>query len=138
MKIAFLSFYSGQINRGVETVVEELARRFSKNNKVIVFQSAPNIFDSNYEVRVFKASINWNRKDKTTSIARRLFIDYWSIKIALFTLKTLPTIFREKFDIVVPFNGGWQSAFVRIITWLYGGKMVIAGQTGIGWDEKII
>lgn len=136
MKIAFLSFYSGQINRGVETVVRELADRLSKNNEVIVFQSAQNKFKSLYEVKVVATSINWNIKDKTTSIARRLFMDYWSLKIALFTLKALPLIWRERFDIIITLNGGWQPAFIRLLTWLRGGKLVISGQTGIGWDEK--
>jgi glycosyltransferase involved in cell wall biosynthesis len=25
---------------------------------------------------------------------------------------------------------------VRIVTWIYGGKMVISGQSGIGWDDR--
>jgi glycosyltransferase involved in cell wall biosynthesis len=136
MKIAFLSFYSGQINRGVETVAKELAERLSNNNKVVVFQSAPNKSDGSYDVKVIATSIDQSVKDKTTSISRRFFVDYWSIKIAIFTLRTLPLMWQERFDIIVALNGGWQPAFIRLLTWLRGGKLVISGQTGIGWDEK--
>jgi glycosyltransferase involved in cell wall biosynthesis len=136
MKIAFLSFYNGQVNRGVETVVNELAKRLSEMNDVTVLQSASNSFDTKYKVKVYTTKINWKIKDKATSLRRRLFIDYWSIKIALFTLRTIPEILKERFDVVIPFNGGWQVALIRITTWLYGGKMVISGQTGMGWDEK--
>jgi glycosyltransferase involved in cell wall biosynthesis len=136
MKIAFLSFYSGQINRGAETVVYELASRFSKNNDVTVFQSAENNFKTNYKVKVCKVKINWDKKDVSVSLARRLFIDYWSLKIGAFTFKTIPTILKEKFDIVIPLNGGWQIALVRIATWLYGGKEIASGQSGKGWDDR--
>jgi glycosyltransferase involved in cell wall biosynthesis len=136
MKIAFLSFYSGHVNRGAETVVHELAERFSKNNDVTVFQSEANNFDTEYKVKVYKSEINWNIKDGTSSISRKLFIDYWSIKIGFFTCRVIPEIIKEKFDVVIPFNGGWQVALVRIVTWLYGGKVVISGQSGNGWDDR--
>jgi len=66
----------------------------------------------------------------------RFYLDPFGIQIALFTLKVLPRIWREKYDIVVPIDGGWQPAFIRIVTWLYGGKMVISGQSGKGWDDR--
>ena len=43
---------------------------------------------------------------------------------------------NEKYDVVVPLNGGWQPALLRIITWVYGGKVVISGQAGMGWDDR--
>lgn len=136
MKIAFLSFYSGQINRGAETVVYELASRFSKNNDVIVFQSADNDFETKYKVEVRKVDIDWNVKDKSVSLTRRLFLDYWSLRIGLFTCKVIPAILREKFDVVIPLDGGWQVALIRIATWLYGGKEIVSGQSGMGWDDR--
>jgi glycosyltransferase involved in cell wall biosynthesis len=63
-------------------------------------------------------------------------VDYWSRKIFWFTFKSIPRIWKEKYDVVIPLNGGWQPAIIRIITWLYGGKMVISGQSGIGWDDR--
>lgn len=40
-------------------------------------------------------------------------------------------------NIVVPINGRLQAAVVRIATWLNGSKMVISGQSGIGFDDRI-
>ena len=42
----------------------------------------------------------------------------------------------KKYDIVIPVDGGWEPAFIRIATWIYGGKMVISGQSGKGWDDR--
>jgi len=118
MKIVFLNIDQGQANRGAETFVLELSRRLKKmGHKVSVIsgQSAP---------------------PKRWPILWRLFIDPYGLYICWFTLKNLPRIWREKPDIVVPVNGGWQPAFVRLVTWLYKGKMVISGQSGMGWDDR--
>jgi glycosyltransferase involved in cell wall biosynthesis len=126
MKIAFLNLYQNVVNRGAETYVSELSKRLAANNKVVVLGAEGKI----------KKGIDWSREDATGTLARRLFVDYWSLQIAKFTLSLLPKIFKEKFDVIIPLNGGWQPAFVRIITWLYGGKMIISGQSGMGWDDK--
>ena len=36
---------------------------------------------------------------------------------------------------IIPVNGGWQPAFIRLLTWLQRKKMVIVGHAGIGWDD---
>ena len=54
----------------------------------------------------------------------------------MFTLKNILMIFKEKYDVVIPLNSGWQPALIRLTTWLYGGKMVISGQAGCGWDDR--
>lgn len=136
MKIAILSFYSGSVNRGVETVVHELARRLAKNHDITVYQEGSPKKGVNYKIKRMVMNMDWSKKDMSMTIQRRLFIDYWSKKIGLFTLKTLRDIWKEKPDIVVPLNGGWQPAFIRLITWLYGGKMVASGQSGMGWDDR--
>jgi hypothetical protein len=136
MKIAFLSMYSGSVARGSETFVHELANRLSSNNKITVFQEGPKPKDSTYEVERIDIAINWKKNDATGTLARRFFVDYWSRLICIFTLKSIPRIWKEKYDVVVPLNGGWQPAFIRIVTWLYGGKMVVSGQSGMGWDDR--
>lgn len=47
MKIAFLSFYSGEVYRGVETYVQELSSRLKAYHEVVVYQggTAPTIKD---------------------------------------------------------------------------------------------
>ncbi len=118
MKIVFLNISQGQVNRGAETFVLELSRRLKKMG---------------HEVSVISGQ---SKTSKRWPILWRLFIDPQSIAVFLFTLKKLPALWREKYDVVIPVNGGWQPALVRLITWLYKGKMVISGQSGMGWDDR--
>lgn len=115
MKIAILNGY--QNARGAETFILELSKRLSERHKVVLMQGSK------------KAVVRW-------PIIWRFFLDPHGIYTFTFTLKNLFNIFAGKFDVVIPINGGWQPALVRIITRLYGGKMVISGQSGLGWDDK--
>src|SRR3989344_9391711 len=116
-KIAFLNIYQGRVERGLETYVSELSRRLGKN----------------HEVEVIKGnSISLKR----WPIVWRLYLDPHGIGIFLFTLRLIPKIWREKYDIIFALNGGWQPALIRTITWIYGGKMIITGQSGKGWDDR--
>jgi len=137
MKIAFLSFYSGTVNRGAESFVDGLAEKLSSKHEVVVFQEGESIGNqAGYKTKRILMQMNWAKEDMTGTIWRRFFIDYWSIKIAIFTLKVLPSIIRQKYDVVIAINGGWQPAFLRLATWIYGGKLVITGQSGMGWDDR--
>ena len=136
MKIAFINIYSGTVNRGAETFIHELALRLNEKYQVTLFQDGPKKGFEDYEVVRVNASIDWKRKDTSGTLLARLFADYWQRKIAMFTLNCLPVIWREKYDIVVPVNGGWQASFIRLVTWLYGGKLIISGQSGMGWDDR--
>ncbi len=135
MKIAFLSMYSGLVNRGAETYVASLGQRLAKTNEVIVFQGGIAKGEEDYKIEPISMSLNWDKSG--SPFLKRLYLDYWSRKVFWFTLKSLPKIWKEKSDIVIVTNGGWQPALVRIITWLYRGKMVISGQAGVGWDEAV-
>ncbi|MCX6706112.1 MAG: glycosyltransferase, partial [Candidatus Woesebacteria bacterium] len=42
-----------------------------------------------------------------------------------------------KYDLIIPTNGRFQVIAARIITWLTGGKMIVSGQSGMGWDDRI-
>lgn len=45
--------------------------------------------------------------------------------------------FYKKYDIIIPTNGRLQVFLVRILTWLTGAKMVVSGQSGMGWDDRL-
>jgi len=135
MKIAFLNIYNGLVDRGAETFVKEMAQRLSEKHDVTVFQGGNKQGFEKYKVETVHSKFDWKKKDQVLTLKKRFFIDYQSIKIFLFTLKATPKILKEKFDIVIPVNGGWMPAVLRIATWLYGGKLVITGQSGIGWDD---
>ncbi|QQS38596.1 glycosyltransferase family 4 protein [Candidatus Woesebacteria bacterium] len=136
LKIAFVSFFSGGINRGGEVFIHELAKRLSEKHDVTVYQAGPKENKVNYKTIKSEIILDWDKKDMAGTLARRWFMDYWSRKIAIHTLKIFPKLMKNKYDIVLPLNGGWQCALVRLATWLSGAKMVISGQSGIGWDDR--
>ena len=135
MKIAFLNIYNGLVDRGAETYVTELANRLSLKHKVTVFQAGEEKGNEKYKIEKINVGINWNKKVEMSTLKRKFFVDYWSFKILFFTFKCVSKIWKEKYDVVIPVNGGWMPAVLRIVTWLYGGKMIISGQSGIGWDD---
>ena len=136
MKIAFLNIYNGVVNRGAETFVKELASRLSKNHQVTVFQAGDREGKEVYKIQKVSIKFDPDRKDFTDRFLRWVFLDYQNRVIFLFILKSLLQILKERYDIVIPVNGGFMPAILRIVTWLYGGKMIISGQSGIGWDDR--
>ena len=132
-KVAFLSFYSGIVDRGVETFVYELSRRFKLGNKITIFQAGPAIYQEGIRVQQIAAKAEAPKSSK--GILGKLYLDLQSIRILIFTLKLIPQIIKEKFDIVVPLNGGWQTAAIRLLTKITGSKMLISGHAGVGSDD---
>ena len=45
--------------------------------------------------------------------------------------------FHKKYDVVIPTNGRLQVFMVRMLTWVSGAKMVVSGQSGMGWDDRL-
>lgn len=123
MKIAILSFYNGHFERGAENWALEFAE-YLNNHQVVIFQNQD--FD-----------VNWEKSISRKGLGRRFFIDYWSLMILRFTVRILPILWKEDFDILIPINGGWQPFLIRILTWLRRSKMVIVGHSGRGWDDRI-
>lgn len=46
-------------------------------------------------------------------------------------------LFRKKYDLIIPTNGRFQVILVRLISFLKGAKMIVSGQSGMGWDDRI-
>ena len=46
-------------------------------------------------------------------------------------------LLKGKYEIIIPTNGRFQVVITRIICWLSGAKMVVSGQSGMGWDDKV-
>ncbi len=133
MKIAFLSFYSGHVARGVETYVHELANLLTKiGDQVTVYQNGPKLPHSLYTVHSTNLSVNWNKPGGRNN----LFVDYWKILIKNFTQKVLLQLPAD-IDLIIPTNGGWQSIFCRIWSLFRRKKIVISGQSGPGWDDRL-
>lgn len=119
MKIAFINIYQSENNRGgAEVFVTEVVKRLSINHEVTLFAGdrIPN--------------------EKRWPVLWRFFLDPQGMQIAFFTIRLIPKIIRGRFQIIIPLNGGWQPAILRIVTWICGGKLIISGQSGIGWDDR--
>ena len=133
MKIAFLSFYSGRIDRGVEVATAALAKRLSKTHEITLFQAGETLVPGINTVCVDTQDA-WPQ-DTSQSWWRWFYLDYYSRKIGKFTWKFLPYLLRHRYDVVVPTNGGWQIVLLRIATWLLKKKLVVGGNAGIGRDD---
>ena len=133
VKIAFLSFYSGQIDRGVEVSTLALAHGLSKRHTVTLFQAGSQ--DTLLVKTVILSTKTRWVVDSSTSPLRFFYLDYYSRRIAFFTLQFFPYFLKEKYDVIIPTNGGWQVVFCRLITWIFGKKMLIQGNAGIGKDD---
>ena len=46
-------------------------------------------------------------------------------------------IWKEKYDVIIPTNGRLQAFLIRLITWIYGGRVIISGQSGVGFDDRL-
>jgi glycosyltransferase involved in cell wall biosynthesis len=141
MKIAWLSFYSGIIERGVEVWVDEVAKQLARRHEVwVIIGKIKNQRSKIKNLRVVEIPVEVGeevmRGDYTSSWGRRGILDAQSRAIFGFTKKCLPILRREKFDVVIPTNGGWQTALTRIVQWRLGKKLVVAGQSGPGWDDR--
>lgn len=131
--VAILSYYSGIIERGVETFAYEVARRLSKNHDVTIFQAGnPSPFQKfkTCQVKTLKA-----KPQSTKGFFGKIYLDMQSMKILIFSLMSLPKILKGKYKFFIILNGGWQTVIFRIFTKLFGGKMIIPGEAGIGQDD---
>ncbi|MDO8487531.1 MAG: glycosyltransferase family 4 protein [Candidatus Curtissbacteria bacterium] len=130
--IAILSFYSGVVERGVETFTLEISKRLAKNYNVTIFTAGP-VLQQKFKVKEIKAFAKPPKSSK--GILGKFYLDWQSLKILLFTLRVLPVIFKNKYQVIIPLNGGWQIAVLRTFSKLSGSKILVSGHAGIGSDD---
>lgn len=46
-------------------------------------------------------------------------------------------LFKGQYSLIIPTNGRLQAFATRFVTWLTGAKMVISGQSGVGFDDRL-
>ena len=132
MKIAFLSFYSGDVTRGVETFVHELANKLVKRgHEVVVYQNGPVLSGARYETISIKVACDLYKHNNNIP-----FLNYFGRRVGVFTLKVLTQLDKD-IDIVFPTNGQWESLLCSLWSKIHRAKLVIAGQSGPGLDDKI-
>src|SRR3989344_1757803 len=134
MKIAFLSFYSGLVDRGVEVATQALAQGLAKKFSTTVFQSGKRVVP-NVTIVILPVTVS-KKLDSSPHFLKSVYVDYFSLKILIFTLKWLPYFFREQYDVVIPTNGGWQVVICRLACWILGKQLIVEGNAGIGRDDR--
>lgn len=132
-RIAILSFYSGVVDRGVETFAYEMACRLGKSYEVTVFSSGK--IPTSIKFKNIQIKVKANIPKASGGLLGKFYFDWQSLKILLFTLRLIPYLFKNKFDVLIVLNGGWQTFISRIITKLTKTKMIIPGEAGIGSDD---
>lgn len=118
MKIAFVNITYGLVSRGAETFVRELSERFSENDDVEIF--------SGHKIPPRRWPFLW-----------RLGLDPNSLSILFFSLRVFPKVVTGKFDFVFAVDGMWEALLMRLATWISGAKLVISGQSGSGFDDRV-
>lgn len=119
MKIAFVNYYQGGIERGAEVFVDELSRNFKEQG---------------HSVKIYTYKAKQKRRWK---FLWRLYLDPHGISICFFTFRQLHSLWSSNYDVIIPMNSGWQVVWIRMLTWLKGTKMLVSGQSGIGWDDRV-
>lgn len=131
-KIAVLSFYSGVVDRGVETFAFELSKRLAQSYQVTLFGGGK----LNADKFLYKQVKFYPSTPKASkSILAKFYLDIQSLKILVFTIKCSRQIMSAKFDVLMPLNGGWQIVIVKLISKILRKKMLVSGHAGIGSDD---
>lgn len=131
-RVVILSFYSGIVDRGVETFAYEISHRLSKlfNLTLICGGKLPK--------QTFKVKTIYARASQPKSSKGRLgkfYVDLQSFKILVFTIKSIRLLIKEKPDVVIPLNGGWQVVIIKLLSKIMRFKVLISGHAGIGSDD---
>ncbi len=135
IKVAFLSFFNGLIERGVETLVLELGKRLSEYDiDLTLYQGGKTTKDLGF--KTISIPVDWNPAilEEPWNLKRRLFLDHTSSAVRKFTLRCLRDLSREHYDIIVPWNNGWETIISKVAT---SAKIITVGQAGPGWDDRI-
>lgn len=140
MRLVFVNFYSGLAYRGGETYVDSLAARLSRKHDVYLFQAGSKEGRKPYAVEEIKVSYNPSHPHSRLPVnhpLKRLFLDYFHLKELLFTLKLLPGLWQFKPDVIFPQNSGWEVLLLRIFSTVINAKIIVAGQSGPGWNDRV-
>lgn len=134
MKIAFLSFYSGVVYRGVETYVHELADRLSKlGHDVTVYQNGSQVYGGSYKTVSIGVSLKLYEKGNIAVFLNQFVGANADRK---FTKKVLKILDNDT-DMVVATNNRFQAFLCRAWCLFRKAKLIIPGQGGPGIDERL-
>lgn len=130
--IAIVSFYSGIVERGVETFAQEVGNRLTAKNSVTVFQAG---HTPTQKYKIVEINTKAGIPKSSKGIFGKFYLNAQSMRILFFSIRIIPQILKGKYDLIIPLNGGYQVAFFRIISKITGIKLLISGHAGIGGDD---
>lgn len=125
MHITILSFYSGQVERGVEVYVSELAERLSPLHEVKII----NANNLPFKIKPYTGNEN--------PLLRHLYLDRTSRTIKHATKVVLRNLVNNLPDAMYPVNNGWQSILAKKFCAQHNTKLILAGHSGPGWDDRV-
>jgi len=140
MKIAFLNLYTGVNKRGAESFSDGLATKLAENHHVTFFMGGHPTGKEKYKVVQLESFIaqpsDSFKGGLLQKMAKRVFLDRSNLAVLLFSIKAFPYLWKGKFQVMRPINGFWQVVICKIIKFFRGGKIIIRGASGPGWDER--
>lgn len=137
MKIAILSISNGIIERGAEVFASEIATNLSVNHEVCVFQLGKEKKEKYKEKQILSPLFfSFQSRSAKGFIKKHIFQILYDISVFLFTIKCAHLLLNSHYDWVVPINGRTQVLICRLLRLLGKFKILISGQSGIGFDDR--
>jgi glycosyltransferase involved in cell wall biosynthesis len=82
----------------------------------------------------YQGKVNRGAETFVKEVSQRLSDKY---KVDIYSDINYLDLLKKKYDLIIPTNGRFQAVLTRLITWLTGGKMIMSGQSGMGWDDRV-
>lgn len=80
----------------------------------------------------YQGKVNRGAETFVSEMAKRLSKNH---EVAVLT-STL-ALLSKKYDLIIPTNGRAQAIFTRFVAFVTGAKVIISGQSGIGFDDRV-
>jgi glycosyltransferase involved in cell wall biosynthesis len=125
MRIVVLSFFTDLVERGVEVYAQNLVKSFSSKHDFKLITSQ----DLSVKITPYTGQENpWWRRFYLDQTSRQIC---QATKTVLFGLEATPP------DILYPLNNGWQSLLAKQFCLKHRTKLILAGHSGLGWDDRV-
>lgn len=141
MKIAILLLSGGVVERGAETAAYSLAKIFcTLSHEVTVFQAGESNKNNSNLYKTIRLTLPLKpsaHKPVTTigKILERLHINKRGIGTLAFSLRALPYLSKENYDLVIPIDGFWEILICKALQLFKPFKILVVGLAGIGWTD---
>ncbi|MFA6570018.1 MAG: glycosyltransferase [Bacteroidota bacterium] len=113
-----------------------MALRLSQKHSIHVFQTGNTSGASYHVYKITPVPFFPHQGGRRYGYAENIFRSTcYPIIVLWFTLLCIPDLIRNRYDWVIPINGGWQVLICRILRTITGCKILISGHAGVGRDD---